>query len=131
MTQKSDIDRFILEALKAEGLKEFDLSGEPGLPDMITQIFRGRMWWVGTYMMANMLACTILAIICGVQFFRTDVIPHMLRWGAGFLFCANVAMGSKLWYWMQVERNSMIREIKRVELMIAHIASKNEAGGDQ
>jgi len=86
MTQKSDVDRQIIEALKAEGVKGLDLSGEPGLPDMITQIFRGRMWWVGTYMMANMLACTILAIICGVQFFRTDVIPHMLPLGSRLPF---------------------------------------------
>jgi hypothetical protein len=54
----------------------------------------------------------------------------MMRWGAGFFFCANVARGSKLWYWMQVERISMIREIKRVELMVAHIASINKAGDE-
>ena len=124
MAQKSDVDRLIREALKAEGMEGLDLSGEPGLPDMVTEIFRGRMWWVGACMMANILACTILAIICGVQFFRTDVMPDMIRWGAGFFFCTNVVIGCKLWYWMQVERISMIREIKRVELMVAHLAKE-------
>jgi len=122
MAHKSDIDRLIREALMAEGVEGLDLAGEPSLPDMVTEIFRGRMWWVGAFMMANMVACTILAIICGVQFFRTDVLPDMIRWGAGFFFCTNVVIGCKLWYWMQVERISMIREIKRVELMVAHLA---------
>ena len=126
MDQKSDVDRLIREALKAEGVEGLDLSGEPGLPDMVTEIFRGRMWWVGACMMANILACTIVAIICGVQFFRTDALPEMIRWGAGFFFCTNVVIGCKLWYWMQAERISMIREIKRVELMIAHLTAEQQ-----
>ena len=87
MVQKSDVHRLIREALKAEGLEGLDLSGEPGLPDMATEIFRGRMWWVGACRIAN-----ILAIICRVQFFRTDVMPDMIRWGAS---CAGCRGGSR------------------------------------
>jgi hypothetical protein len=56
MAQKSDVNRPIREALKAEGVEELHLSDESGLPEMVTEIFRGRMRWIGAFMMANM-AC--------------------------------------------------------------------------
>jgi hypothetical protein len=122
MAQKSDVDRLIREAFKAQGVEGIDLSPEPGLSDMVTEIFRGRLWWVGACMIANIVACTILAVICGVQLFRTDIIQEMIRWGAGFFFSINVVIGCKLWYWMRVERLTMVREIKRVELLVAQLA---------
>jgi len=128
MTQESDVDRLIREALNAEGVQGCDPSAAPGLPEMVTEIFRGRMWWIGACMTANLLACSILAVVCAVQFFRTDVIADMMRWGAGFFFCTAVAIGCKLWYWMQVERISLVREIKRVELLIAHLAGERQGG---
>jgi len=33
-------------------------------------------------------------------------------------------MGGKTWYWMQVERLAIIRETKRVELLIAHLVTE-------
>jgi len=51
----------------------------------------------------------------------------MLRWGAGFFFTAFVALNAKNWYWMQMERIAMTREIKRVELLVAHLAAELRA----
>jgi hypothetical protein len=48
----------------------------------------------------------------------------MVRWGAGFFFCVIVAVGCKLWYWMQLDRLAISREIKRVELILAHLAAR-------
>jgi len=124
MAQKRNIDELIRDALKAEGIENLDLPGEPGLPDMVTEVFRGRMWWIGAFMTANILACTVLAVVCGVQFFRAGEVPDIIRWGTGFLFCVIVVVGCKLGYWMQVSRVSAAREIKRLELLIAHLAGE-------
>lgn len=124
MAQKPNVDELIREALKAGGVEGLELPGELGLPDMVTEVFRGRMWWIGAAMMANLLVGTVLAVICAVQFLSASDVPDMIRWGAGFFFCLVVVVGAKLGYWMQVARISTAREVKRLELLIAHLAAE-------
>ena len=127
MAHKPTVDDLIRDALKAEGVEDLDLPGEPGLPDMVTEVFRGRLWWIGAFMTANMLACTALAVVCGVQLLRVGEVPDIIRWGTGFVVCIIVVVGCKLGYWMQVSRVSAAREIKRLELLIAHLAAELRA----
>jgi hypothetical protein len=46
----------------------------------------------------------------------------MLRWGAGFFLSTFAALNAKNWYWMQMEHLATTREIKRLELLVAHLA---------
>ena len=122
MARDSDVDGLIREALEEEDRKAFEALGEPGLPDMVTAVFRGRMRWYGVMFMAMILIFTVVTVYCGVRFFQTDEVPAMLRWGAGLLLGFAAIQGGKTWYWMQLERVAMIREIKRVELLVAQLA---------
>ena len=124
MAGKVDVDELIREALKAEGLEGLERLGEPGLPDMVTEVLRSRLRWYGAMFLAMILVFTVLAVLCAVRFLSTDNVPDMIRWGAGFFLCYLVVMGGKSWYWMQMERLAMTREIKRVELMVAHLAAR-------
>ncbi|MBP7867001.1 MAG: hypothetical protein KA419_13750 [Acidobacteria bacterium] len=124
MSEKKSADDLIREALEAEGVKDLELSGEPGMQDLVTGIFRGRMWWAGIIMTANLLACAALAVFCGVKFFGAAEVPVMLRWGAGFFLFVILTVGCKLWYWARLERLAVTREIKRVELLLAHLAAE-------
>lgn len=53
---------------------------------------------------------------------REQVVDEILRWGAGFFVGFLAAQGGKTWYWMQHERLALIREVKRVELLVAQLA---------
>jgi hypothetical protein len=123
MPEQIDVDEIIRRALVAEDAKAFDRLAEPGLPDMVTAVFRGRMRWFGALFMAMLLSCTVLAVWCGVRFLRASSVEEMLRWGAGFFVCFLAALNGKTWYWMQIERLSLTREIKRIELLVAHLAT--------
>lgn len=127
MTRQADVDELIREALRAEGIEGLEALGEPGLSDMVTDVFRGRNRWVGAMMTANLVAVTVLAVVCAVKFFGTESTVSMARWGAGFFCCVIAAVGCKLWYWMQLDRLALIREIKRVELVLAHLAAELRA----
>jgi len=48
----------------------------------------------------------------------------MLRWGAGFFLCTFAALNAKNRNWMQMEHLATTREIKRVELLVAHLAAE-------
>lgn len=83
MTRGDDVDSLIREALRAEDVSELDALGEPGLPEIVTEVFRGRLRWIG----------------------------------------------GKIWYWMQLDRIATVREIKRVELLVARLALELRQGG--
>ena len=127
MTREPNVDELIREALHVEDIEGYDQLGEPGLPDMVTEVFRGRLWWIGALFMFMILLFFILSIVCAVQFLSTDDLHEMLRWGAGFFLCVVAVIGGKIWYWMQLQQLAVMREIKRVELLIAHLSEQRQA----
>lgn len=124
MKSDADVNRLIREALHAEDVDDFAELDEPSLPDAVTEIFRGRMRIYGGMFLAMIMVFFVVAIFCAVQFLGTDDVPEMLRWGAGFFLSVMAVMGGKNWWWTQVERIAMTREIKRVELLVAQLAAQ-------
>jgi hypothetical protein len=124
MKSDADVNRMIRDALHAEDLEGFAELEEPSLPDAVTEIFRGRMRVYGGMVLAMIIIFFVVAVLCAVQFFGTDDVPQMLRWGAGFFLSVMAVMGGKNWWWTQVERIAMTREIKRVELLVAQLAAE-------
>jgi prolipoprotein diacylglyceryltransferase len=124
MANENDVDDLIREALRAEDAADIAKFGEPGMPDMALAVFRGRLRWYGILFAAITLVFAILAAYCAVRFQGTSDVPTMLRWGAGFFVCVLVVLSGKIWYWLQMEHFAMTREMKRVELLIAHLATE-------
>ena len=48
----------------------------------------------------------------------------LLVWGGGFMFCMMAVSMLKLWFWMEMQTNSVLREVKRVELQVSRLASR-------
>ncbi len=129
MQREKHVDELIREALRVEEIEGFDQLGEPGLPDMVTEVFRGRLWWAGAMFLFMILLFFVLSIVCAVQFLGTDEVPDMLRWGAGFFLCVVAVIGGKQWYWIQLQQIAVLREVKRVELLIAHLDEQLRSAG--
>ncbi len=129
MTRTAEVDRLIRAALEAEGIEGLELVAEPSLPEMVTELFSGRLRWIGGVFMVMILVFFIVTVWCGLRFLNATEVPNMIRWGAGFFFGLAAVLGGKIWYWMEIERLTMTREIKRVELMVAHLASELRARG--
>lgn len=118
------IDRLIREALSAEEAEYFDRLGEQSIPELVTETFLGHRRWLN---LGGILAGTVMLVIgavCAVNFYNAEEIRDMLLWGAGAAFCLSGILGMKIWYWMELQRNALTREIKRLELQVAHLASE-------
>lgn len=124
MTRMADVDELIREALDAEDAAMLDRLGEPSLPDAVTEVFRGRLRWYGALFLAMIVIFFAFTVVCGFQFVAADDVPDLIRWGVGFLFGVIAVIGGKTWYWNQVERVAVTREIKRVELLVAQLAAE-------
>ena len=120
-----DLNERIREAIRAEDpdlLEGFD--EEPSIFELLFDTMRGRHRWLNLLGAIFTLAFMALAIVCAVKFFAADDVRDLLMWAAGFVvFFTSVAL-MKIWYWLEMQRNSLTREIKRLELQIARLAGK-------
>lgn len=113
------IDKIIHEALNKEEAAYYDQLGEQSLLDMSIDVFKGRN--KNIYILTLIMSFILFGgfVYCAIQFYNAVDIREMLIYGAiGFWLMLGVT-GIKLWHWMQMNTNRLIREIKRLELQLA------------
>ena len=121
----SDIDEKILEALSNEDKEVMDSFGEElGLFELIAESFRGKMKAVVIPVFVFMLAFAAILVYSAVNFFSVEDIGTKLHWMAIGLTALIVFGLLRLWYWMELNRLSINREIKRMELQISLLSKK-------
>ncbi len=121
----NELDKKITEALRKEDDELFrEVGEEPGIFDMLFETFRGKRRWLNVLGAVWMLVFLVLGIASAVAFFRADTVRDMLMWNLGCFFCLSAVALLKVWYWMEMQRIVVMREIKRVELQIAHLAAR-------
>lgn len=123
----SELDDKIRAALREQDRELFDeYSGEPGLFEMVAETFRGRQRWLVALVWFWSLAFFVLAIVCAVQFFQAETTRAMIAWAGGFMYCVLAVAMLKTWYWMEMNKHALTREVKRIELQIARLAQRIE-----
>ena len=125
-----DLDNTIRDALRSNDaalLKE--LGGETSLPELLMDNFKGtfRLLNIGGILVA--LAMMALAIYCAIRYFRAESVRELLAWAVGFCFCMLALLAIKIWFWLELNKHAVTREIKRVELQLARLAAKMDGDG--
>lgn len=120
-----ELDDKIRAALRKEDADVFDdLGGEPSMFTLVMDTFRGRHRWLVVLSVFWSLVFMVLSIVSAVKFFKTEDPRDMMMWALGFIFCMSAVSMMKLWFWMELSKNAIMREIKRVELQIARLAGR-------
>ena len=121
----NELDKTIQEALRKEDAELFaDFGGEQSIFEMLMETFRGRHRWLVFLTMFWTIVFLVLGVLSVIRFFRADEMRDMLMWaGATAFFLSGVTM-MKVWYWMELNKNAVTREIKRLELQIARLAGR-------
>ncbi|PWH82656.1 hypothetical protein DIS18_10485 [Algibacter marinivivus] len=119
-----DIDKLIKETLTQEEAKFYDDLDEQNVLQMILGLFKGKNKWI-MYMMNFMtLVFFGLFIYCLVQFFNSEITFDMIKWATGSLvFLLGVSM-LKVFAWMQMDKNALLREIKRLEIQVSSLSGR-------
>lgn len=101
-------------------------SGDPSVFEMIGDSYRGRNRWLSVY--ATMLILVSLggAIWCGIRFAGAEAgdVKELVGWAIGMVICVVLIGMLKLWFWLEMQRNAITREIKRLEITISHLVEK-------
>ena len=127
----SEFQRNMQDALGANGDQDYDPTREETLFGMIAGSFRGKMRWMVMLVWVYALVFTALAVFAAVSFFLADSVKMWIFYAALFLMACNFIVVVKLWYWMLLNKNSITREIKRLELRIAKLTQRLTAAGTQ
>jgi len=119
-----EIDKLIKETLTQEEAKFYDELEEQNVFEMIGGLFRGKNKWMMYLMNFMTLIFFGMFVYCTIQFFNTEITNEMLTWGlGGLVFLFGVSM-LKIFAWMQMDKNAILREMKRLEIQISSLSGK-------
>ena len=119
-----EIDELIKETLTAEEAAFYDSLEEQNLINMVGGLFNSKNRWLIIIMNIVQVLSFGLFIYCLVQFFDTEDTNQLIKWGAGGFVFLLMSSYLKLFSWMQMDKNALLREIKRLELQISSLAAK-------
>jgi hypothetical protein len=118
------IDERIRKALTSDDRQFLDqLDIKSSLYGDVVATFRGHMRWLNVLGWVFGFVLFAVALYCGWQFFAQSEMRSMLAWGAGAMLCALGLGLIKLYFFMEIQKNTIIREIKRVELQVASLTA--------
>ena len=119
-----DIDKLIKDTLNEEESNFYDSLDEQNILQMVLGLFKGKNKWIMFLMNFMTLVFFGLFIYCVIQFFETEVPKDYIKWSIGSLvFLFGVSM-LKIFAWMQMDKNALLREMKRLELQISSLSGK-------
>jgi hypothetical protein len=99
----------------------YDESREYGYMAMVREFCSRRMRWVAVLVWAFAIVFFAAAAYCAIRFLYADQAKAQIMYAALFvLFVEGIAL-MKIFAWQMLVRNSITREIKRLELRVAEL----------
>ena len=115
----TDIDERIRQALSAEDRALMETMGdEQGIFTLIGRSFQGKMKafivvaWIAMF---GMFAFAVLSLI---QLLSTTDISAKIQWGVALIVSTQFLGGTKMWYFLELNKLAAARDIRRLELRI-------------
>ena len=113
------LDEMIKAALTEEERALWQQAGELSYFQQAFGIFRGRQGWVALVVMGAQIFMFIAALWCAVNFYQAADMLLALKWGMSAAVLALAALIMKMGLMPVMQADRVIRELKRVELMLA------------
>lgn len=117
----NDLDQKIREALASEEAEFSTRTVEPPLLEQVIDTFRGRNRWLVMLSFVFALVWLAVAVVTAIEFFEAESTRAMLAWACGFVLSMITIGMIKIWYWIELAKNSVLREVKRVELRVVRL----------
>lgn len=114
-----DIDEQIRQDLHHQA-KELDALVDGGLGDYLKLGFSGSFSWLMSLGYVIALLPTVAMFYCGYQFF-TAAEAQQTFWGILLLISFNAQVATKLWIFMQTNRNILSRELRIMEQRLCNV----------
>ena len=117
-----NIDEKIKAELEAELTDtSSDSAHNQGMFTIVSSAYKGslRRWMI--VVSAVTLAVTAIMFWTGYEFVDANTVDERLFWGTWFILSFVAQVSLKQWTWMEMNRNSVIRELKRLESAVEQL----------
>lgn len=116
----SNLDKSIAEALSEEPeIGEF--GDEQNILEQVTSSFRSKNRWLVVVSIVFGLVFMGIGIYSLVQFLEFKDTVQALPWAVLLIFSLMAITAMKIWYWMDLNKNAILREIVRLERRIEQL----------
>ena len=122
--KKEEIDQLIEKSLNEEEAAYYHELEEQGVFSMWADVYKGKMRPWSLLIILFTIIFTGLTFWCGYKFFTVEGIEPMIQFGVGFIISMLLIQVLKIWHWMQMNKNDLLREIKRLEYQVALLMEK-------
>ena len=121
---EKELDALIEEALSKEEARYFEEMGEQSLPQMLLGLFKGKNSWFNVMIMIVHLLVFAASIYTFIEMLNSEQVTQKLEW-MFYTLIGFIAMAMlKIWSWNQLDKNALLREIKRLEYQVALLSKK-------
>ena len=117
-----NINQKILEALKDDTAAHEFSEEQANVLQLIGQSFKGTFRLTFVVIVTMQLIFAGMAIYCAYHLVNEFDIGLKINWLAGTLSTVVAFAIARIWFFMELNRLSVIREIKRVELQVSLLA---------
>lgn len=121
----TNLDDKILNAIAEEHTaSNKDYTKELGLFGLIRESFKGSLKWIVVLAFILIFIFIGLTIYCGYNFFYATDMAIKLNWMAAGLATLIITAILRLWYFIELNRIAIKRDVKRVELQVSLLVKK-------
>jgi len=124
--KNEEIDQIIKESLTQEEAQFYDELEEQNLMAKIGGVFKGKLGWIIAVMNILSLIAFAFFVYCAIQFLNTETTNDLIKWGAGSFYSMLFICMIKVYFWQEMHKNALLRELKRLELQIAVMSTKSK-----
>lgn len=120
-----NIDERIKRELQSKA-NETDTAFEPkqGMFSLVAAAYQGGLGrWVILISIIT-LVVSVFLLWSGYRFFSASVLTDQVYWGFCLVVSLMAQLGLKQWIWMEMNRNSLLREIKRLEAAVDELGKR-------
>lgn len=122
MTHLDQAIRDALSAEDAEFLARFEK--EAPLHEQVLGTFTGQGGVLNVFGALLTFAAFGAFLYSTWQFFQVSDTRGMILWSAAGLASALFVAMLKIWFWMEMQKGAIVRELKRLELQVARLAAR-------
>ncbi|WP_420387422.1 DUF6768 family protein [Roseivirga sp.] len=121
---EKEFDELIQQALSKEEAQYFNEMGEQNLPQMLVGLYKGKNSWLNIVTTVVHLAIFAVSVYTLIEMLGAEETNDKLEWMFYTLigFIAMVLL--KIWSWNQMDKNALLREIKRLEYQVSLLSKR-------
>ena len=123
MSKLDDAIHLQLSKEDAEFLAKFEK--EPSSTAQMFGIFTGAFAWVSYIFLLAAILVGFTLVFAAWKFVVTEDLRAMIQWGGLALFGLLVMAVIRIWFWIQIQTNRVVREIRLLQLQVARAATRD------